>query len=261
LRVMVPYWLITILVVLLDGYLLGKTYTLQDLGLTWIGINISKPIRHLDFVRWYVTMLLAWYVLFYVAISKIRESRRLLFLLCCAGVMFIVDYYLTHMGWYQIFAFPLGYGVSQYLEKGSTLYTLGTHVFACGLLMIAIGIFYKLYLSIEIERTIPSLFYKGVCEVNSILLCIGLLLLVASAGNRNLYSPFLLFCGSISYELFLLHGAFLIKYNPVQFHNELFLLPVDFLLYLMGILVVAYGAKKGIGRVTRVLYRNLLPAR
>ena len=104
-------------------------------------------------------------------------------------------------------------------------------------------IFYKIALNHEIVRDLLSRSVPNICivylnEGSSIILSISLILILGYMGNKGFESKLLLILGRYSYELYLLHGVFLIKYNfffrsanNVAIVISLFLL-ISFLIYL-----------------------------
>jgi len=56
-RVFGPYWLATILIILLDYVILGKKYSIHSLIMTFVGINLSPELRHMDYARWFGTFI------------------------------------------------------------------------------------------------------------------------------------------------------------------------------------------------------------
>jgi peptidoglycan/LPS O-acetylase OafA/YrhL len=81
---------------------------------------------------------------------------------------------------------------------------------ATGLIMV---ILCKLYLFGILKASLPYLIFLFIREGTSILFSLSVIILMWYLGQVNLISRFLSFTGIISYELFLLHGPLLIKYN------------------------------------------------
>jgi peptidoglycan/LPS O-acetylase OafA/YrhL len=66
------------------------------------------------------------------------------------------------------------------------------------------------------------------------------MLIMAVIGNFNYISKFLIFCGTIAYEIYLIHGPLLIKYNIFFKWMPLSLIAVSFLIYLFCLLILSY---------------------
>jgi len=249
-RVMIPYWGTTFLILFLDWLLLRKIYSFPDILMTFLGINLYATTKNIDYVRWYITFILLWYVLYFFAQFVKKKYNRLFFLFFCAGVLFLLSYYIFHFGWYQFFAFPLGCAVAlkyewlrEIFEKKKGQYML------LGLLSFAIAITYKLAMFnmrifTFVDAHIPSIVISLANELHSILLCIGLLISVVFFGYKKRYSAFLVFCGGISYELFLLHGAFLVKYNPIVISTNPVFLTAGFMSFTFSLILLSYWYQK-----------------
>jgi len=253
-RVMVPYWIITVMILGLDYLILDRTYPAGQVALTLLGINITPLTQNLDYVRWFVTFLLVWYVLFALTFSWLRPRLALLALLVCAHGVMMLEYYVLHVGWYHHFAFVAGCSLAYRrpgLRRLARRHPAGTVVL--GLVGLAGFGVVKYFLPVIKAKAPSSLAGLAVGEINSLVFGLSILALAAWAGRAGWSSRFLLFCGAVSYELFLLHGPFLVKYNPVfhlaQSPPNTWSLPLAFGLLLAGLLVVAAGLQKVIRRV------------
>ncbi|MEW6378724.1 MAG: acyltransferase [bacterium] len=248
-RVMVPYWIATVLLIVLDYLILRRSYPSGDILLTFLGININTTTRHIDYVRWYITVLILWYILFFVAASLPGRKKVMLFLLTCSAIMFSLNYYVTHLGWNQIFAFPVGCALGYYHPFFRESFTNTKNkpiLFGVSLLCIVLSIGIKSFFLPAVITVIPSIVYEFASEVIGILFCMGLIYLFACIGSWNYYSQFLTYIGNISYELFLLHGALLIKYNPIVSGSSILSLSVQFAFLLMVTMLLASLFQKGI---------------
>lgn len=255
-RVMIPYWAVTVAVLLLDYLILGRAYPLGQVVLTLLGINLTPLTQNLDYVRWFVTFLLVWYLLFALAFAWLRPRLALLVLLVCAHGVMMLEYYVLHVGWYQHFAFVVGCSLAYRRESlGNFIQRHGGIAALSGIAGLAVFVGVKYYLPAIKASSLPSLFGLAVGEINSLVFCLSLLALAAWAGRAGWSSRLLLFCGAVSYELFLLHGPFLVKYNPLfywaQATPNTWSLPLVFLGLLAGLLLLARLVQKGLSRVSR----------
>jgi len=244
-RVMVPYWVITVLIVALDYLILNRTYNLQDIVMTMLGININVNTRYIDYVRWFITFILIWYICFFIAYLFFKDKTRMLFLFLCSVIIFPMDYYITHLGFYQIFAFPLGCAIAIHYSNIESI--LSRHPrFSLAIAIVALVgvVIYKFTSSIIFSPYLPSIVIKTLDEGISILFCFALTIILAVVAAKGYQSLFLCFMGTISYELFLLHGAFLIKYNPIIIRSES-ILPLSFSIFLLCITFISWIAHRG----------------
>lgn len=248
-RVMIPYWIITVILVTLDYLLLNRTYNIQDIVMTMLGVNINMETRYIDYVRWFITFILIWYAIYLLAVSLFSDKMRGLFLYAVAAVFFLTDYYILHMGFYQFAAFPVGCTLGLYLaqiEKSLSRQPFRYLVLAAFIL--SGTAVYKIMLSSVLHASMPTIMGKALDEAIGILFCLAVVAAVGTLGIIGYRSTILCYLGAISYELFMLHGAFLIKYNPVIIRNDT-LLPYSFMLFLLCISVISWIANRGLAAV------------
>jgi peptidoglycan/LPS O-acetylase OafA/YrhL len=116
-------------------------------------------------------------------------------------------------------------------------------VFFFASLCIACSISFKVLFSNDgpsILRFLPNITRVFLDEMNSILFCLGLISSIALLGIKGYSSRFLSLIGRYSYELFLIHGAFLIKYNPVIVKTSVLAVVLSFGLFFILLLPLAY---------------------
>ena len=240
-RVMVPYWSTTILIMILDYFILNRFYSFNDIILTFIGININSSTQHIDYVRWYITMLIFWYIVFYISMSITNETKSIVVMFLCAAAVFPINYYITRWSWYQIFAFPVGCLIGGSFRDLKMFFQKYQRVFfIISLMLVFLIILYKIFLSPMIMSIIPTIIYKSSREFISIMLSIPLIYLIAFVGSKQYYSKILVHIGSVSYELFLLHGPFLIKYDPIIGRATGSLLLLEIVAFLLMIISMAF---------------------
>jgi len=259
-RVMVPYWIITILLIFLDYLILKRTYSYNNLIFTFLGINVNPVTKHIDYVRWYITLLLLWYIIFFFAVTIFDDSKSITFLIICGIIVYIFEHCITHLDWYQIFAFPIGCTCAYYYENINNLLKKLTKIYCFLLpgLIVLTSILCKPLLFQYQLFNFPYIIIKLLRECNSILLNFGLIIFIALLNAKKYYSPFLHFCGKISYELFLLHGAFLIKYNPIIGPiNKSILLAYKFIIFLGFIIILSYLIQKMINIFHKIAWRPI----
>lgn len=240
-RVMFPYWIFTFFLIFLDYLVLKKVYPFKAIIMTLVGLNIDKSTWFIDYVRWYITFQLFWYIVFFLVFSKIGPSRGVITLFICGVIVFFFENYVAHLTWYQIFAFPFGCAMGHYHKHIKAFYMkYSGHLVFGAILVVLCVIGYRIRISSYISPLLPGLIVKFLGEINSILLCITLVIFISFLGLKNYHSSFLSFCGKICYEVFFLHAALLIKYNPIIRQDNLDLLPINFSILLLIILILSY---------------------
>lgn len=225
---------------------MDRTYSLHDVLLTTIGVNVSVTTRHIDYTRWFITFILFWYIMFFVSTKFGTRRKGLLFLFLVSIVLFPLDYYLTNLGWYQIFSFWIGCAIGQ-AKEGLTRLTLGRDwmiLAGCGAGLI-VSSFYNIYFDAILKGSLPYFLVLLIREGISVIFSCSLLLGIIFLGKLGFISKLLSLTGIISYELFLLHGPFLIKYDFI-IRNEKVV--ISFFLFLAAI----YALSVGLHRVTVV---------
>lgn len=238
-KIYYAYWVATVFIMLMDYAYLDRIYSFQDIVMTFIGININCATQHIDYVRWYITFLLFWYFVFYVS-TKLQSKRdAVIFLYSVSLILFPINYYYLHFGWYQIFSFPVGCFIAYYFDviqnvlKRYCSISISVTVIFAGL--VAFVLFKCYFFEILIE-TIPFLILLFIRESISILLSLSILVVMYHLTNFSLISSFLSLIGIISYELFLFHGPLLIKYNFVL-NNDNFI--SSFCVYLIVVVLTS----------------------
>lgn len=248
-RVMIPYWIITVILVTMDYLLLNRTYNIQDILMTMLGVNINMETRYIDYVRWFITFILIWYAFYLLAVSLFSGKMRVLFMYVIAAVFFLTDYYVLHMGFYQFAAFPVGCTLGLYydqIEKSFSRKPIRYLVLAA--FVMSGTVIYKIMLSSLLHSSMPTIVGKALDEAIGILFCLAVITAFGTLGIIGYRSTILCYIGIISYELFMLHGAFLIKYNFIIIRNET-LLPYTFMLFLLCITLIAWIANRGIAAI------------
>jgi len=239
-RVMIPYWIATIIIFILDYAFLKRIYSPNNIALTFLGVNINETTQYIDYVRWFISILLLWYALFFFIFLINVRKIIIIVLFTIAALLYIFDYYITKFGWYQIYAFPVGCLLGLYYDFIYKTYNRHIRLFtALSLFTIVLMLIFKAYLKQEIVGLIPSISFRFVNEIASILLCFSVIFIGAYLGVKRFASRFLYHTGNISYELFLLHGAFLVKYNPVISNGSVTMLSIQFILFAICIIFVS----------------------
>ena len=243
-RVMLPYWCATVVVIALDAVILRRILPSTDMALTLIGINVSGPTQTLDYARWFVTFILLWYVIFYLAmLLKDKAGLDPLILLFSCGLMFFLfDHYSVYGFANQEFAFPVGCALARYRDEIRSRFeqARGRWVLSA-VALLAGGVLYKALMPVLYPALWPMLFFRFSFQATSVAIAAGLIIILGRFGALGQSSRTLALLGILSYEIFLMHGPLLIKYNPVFGLLPVALLPLSFMLLLGILLIVSAG--------------------
>jgi len=253
-KVMIPYWVTTLLILFFDYFLLNESHKLSHILISLLGINVYGIMHHFDYVRWYITFLLFWYFIVFISYSCLRNFIVPFLLLVVGGVVFILDYYLLDFGWYHFYAFPVGCFIGGYYKLVKNIINkLGMWCNPLVLLLIVLSLYYKIVLVDIIIDYSPSIVLECLADSVSVILSLSILILFNSFNKY--YSRFLMFFGKYSYEIFLLHGVFLIKYNPIL---SLGRVEYTFIFFLFFILFLGWMWNKGIENLKYVTSQSIL---
>ena len=166
-------------------------------------------------------------------------------MIAIAFIMIPINYYLFNFGWYDFLAFPAGCLLATHYEKFIIIYKKNRSTFIIlSIAGIIYALIYKLLMSHEsinsiVINVIPNILLAYVSEGNGLIISFSCLILIGQSVERGINSNILLFLGKYSYEIFLLHGVFLIKYNPVITGQNAILTVIQFLLFFSFVTVLS----------------------
>lgn len=244
-RVMVPYWIATLVIVVVDYLVLGKLYSTEEIVSTMVGINFQQSLRYLDYARWYITLLLLFYAAFFVFNRMSTPRNAVVSLFICGLFLF----FLRRIDWfpfgalYQFIAFPLGCFTGYHYEKIMQVFSKRQNLFGVVVLSVAGIIFCNILLSWQYQGYLAKVIDTLAANGKPLFYCILILCIVAVLGFYGMYSYFFAFCGNISYEIYLIHGPLLIKYNVIFGFFSTDYVVFSFLVLLLVILLLSYFFK------------------
>jgi peptidoglycan/LPS O-acetylase OafA/YrhL len=253
-KVFVPYWIITIIILIIDYFILNRFYSLQNIMLTLAGVNLNPVLRQLDYARWFITLLLIYYVVFFLA-NRSLKSLPAIYLLCLFGIFLLLlkHYGIFHIGKYhQAIAFPIGCIIAYFHEDLKKLLIYRHKGNLIVLIITILIIIVRIPLLLIVDKLSYSYNITALCVYNAtgLLFCLLMILVMAVWGAFNYRSNLLLFCGAISYEIYLIHGPLLIKYNPFIKLIPVSLIVASFMVYLFCVLMLSYWFSK----LNKILY-------
>jgi peptidoglycan/LPS O-acetylase OafA/YrhL len=258
-KVMIPYWTTTIIILLLDFFFLNKIYSNNNLILTFTGINITQSTQYIDYVRWYITFQLFCYLLFFI-FNKYFSFLKTAAILILYLIISVIFSQITGIANRYELAFPLGLFIGKIHHKAENIFERKTKIcIFTGIILFILLIFYKIFnlfdflknieASTIIIKTILFVAIKGIANLFYISFSFLFIVIIGLIGKYGYLSKFLHFCGTISYELFLLHGCFLIKYNFIFPLFDTKLISVAFFIYFFIILIIAFYFNKMLNKL------------
>ena len=254
-RVMIPYWVVTILILAGDYILLNRSYSPLEIGTTMAGINLTKTLHHLDYTRWYITILVIFYFIFLVAYLKLSGIRALIILFISSVALIILRLLnIFPLGApHQLIAFPLGCLLATYytqmhlwLKKSKRHYIVLLLSTIC---IVAFSWLICLFNSNPLPLLSDSLHKFSPIALNNIqalIFCFWLILFFGQIGWMGYKFSFLSFLGGLSYEIYLIHGPLLIKYNPIVKLLPSNFIVVSFLMFFVVVLWLSYLLNKSL---------------
>lgn len=257
LRVMLPYWLATLCIFAVDYVLLGRSYSPSIAIRTLAGINLDDTTWYIDYVRWYVTFLLVAYALFFMSYRWFGEHHGLVVLFFLFSGLYLLrlkgPFPLGTYG--QIFAFPLGCLFATYKERLVDLLACPRSfvgVLIATLSILAVAAWVKANNPVEYLPLKRGLDHAALIAYDAAIACVLVLVFVLLGQYDRVSTPFN-YLGSISYELYLLHGPLLIKYDPILHFSASLGVGAGFILWFIFLLPVAAVFSLGAQRLVRLL--------
>ena len=238
-KVMVPYWIITFCILIADHFLLHQNRTPTDILMTFLGFNTNEATRTIDYVRWYVTVLIIWYCLFAILELTVRTIKIKALLVNIFGFcLLLFSYYIVPIG-YAYFSFPFGVIIGLYHKQISSYirHISSRNILILIAILFASTYFIKHYLFTLLLGNIPGIILSLISELSLLIFSAASILFVGVLHRYK--SDFLYLCGYLSYSIFLLHTIFMIKYDLFLFRWPLFL---SFWPYLVFLLTVSWAA-------------------
>lgn len=238
-KVMVPYWIITLIFIFIDEKFKGARYITKDIVLTFIGFNVTT-----DPTMWFISYILICYTCFFI-FFRIRSKNITKFILMCVAMAIITfkiyklsygdasfEYYL------HCLAFPIGCFISLYSTKLAKFFTKKQLLTLFILLGLICPILYVHYLP---TIQFSTKFYIFI----NISLMTFFISLVMIWSYFNLKSKLLIRIGKLSFYLYLFEAVFLLKYPILDFENKTFSL----IIYLIVILILSNILDKTINKI------------
>ncbi len=215
-KLFIPFWIVLGTLVLLDAFVLGKTYTMQFFLQAFFGLFIHvNAYRDLNSPFWYFSFILLYYLLFPIIFTKKWPwlSAAMLYFIVRAIVQLHPSFLAGVIGLYEvhILAFPLGIigawlvttqtQILQNCKSVCITYRHYLYVPSLSVLLWFIGYF-------AIHANVGAVAYLEDVTSLSIMFAV-ILLFVIKKRESALFSIF----GLYSYEIYLFHWPLLYRYD------------------------------------------------
>lgn len=244
LKLFVPFWIVVLLLFLLDYFLLGETYSKEYIVTTIFGIFTNADMyTDVNSPFWYFSLILFYYLLFPLIFSRHRTWITALVLYLTVWFVVKIDppFLSGVIGLYQVhvLAFPLGVLTAWYLYKPKVLLLAGKKLYARHeryIYPVALLLLCTLIGYLAIHGNVGKLAY--IEEATSLFTMFAIVLLfIIKKRESKLFIVF----GLLSYQIYLFHWPLLYRYDFLYTHFPAWLAT---LLYLGLFLALALLLKK-----------------
>ncbi len=264
-RVFIPYWITAAVVLCLDYVLLAKGYAFRNVVLTVLGINIDQTSLFINGPAWFITMLLFLYCVFIVSTLFRNTFLQLLFIFFSPALFFffgiqsgilnrIVDGFILMSFSHYMFMFPIGCLIACFYDtcKNFADYLTATRLRSLAVCVL-LGALFIVTRGLQLKyHTHPNpFFFLAAFNLHCIIQIALAVFVVNLLASYNLTSGFLALVGSLSYELFLLHWPFMVKYDFVLFRMPL---KFSFIIYFALLLLLAYVLRRVSASLARMRF-------
>lgn len=252
-KLYIPLWITLALFIALDYSLIDLSHSPAEIALNFMGFHQTDLFVRVNAAAWFVGYAMALYAIFWTASRMPYSEHVKVFVVClfCFFVFMLIR--LTSIKnyssiWLQYtIVFPVGILFGKYKD---TLQALLPKKIANQLLLLI-----PAFLSVLLFHKWNDLFAAaGFGLVRPLALIIPIVLLAPLYETMGFQSGFLLLLGNYSYEIYLLHVPFMVKYDFFLFRKPLY---ISFFAYFVILLIAAYLLAKASTVVNRGIFLSL----
>lgn len=235
-KVILPYSLVTSIWILTDYFIHKQRYSLSVTVSSLVGLDFTRSI---DPTMWFVTFIIIWYVVFYFIFSlKIKNRYRFVILITvslffryCESLELIKNMYIQWR--FHAYAFPVGILWGLKVEKLDSIFSkVDSKIMYISKYLIPLIVILKYINNISS----PDIYFGVNFSVAVILIII-----VKDLFNIFSRSIILIKIGELSFEIYLVHFAFMTRIN---LFNLTMSKKINMLVYWLTIIVVAILLKR-----------------
>lgn len=243
-KLYIPLWISLMLFIFLDYFLINLHHPYYEIVFNFLGGHFSGALVRVNSVAWFVEYILLLYFIFfcvsYLSLSKILKVFLLVLLVIILSI--IIRYtpiYRFHSIWLQYtLAFPVGVVFGYYYSHNRNIeWSQKSFYLVTIILLISLGTFFW-WNSLIPNITIIKIFHP-------LFLIIALIMLLILYCKISFHSKVLIFLGDYSYEIYLLHIPFMVKYDFFLFRKPLFVYFFVYCFFIIGLSVfmsrIIYG--------------------
>lgn len=248
-KLFVPMWIVLAILLILDYFFLGKTYSLDYIFKAIIGLFTSADLYHdINSPLWYFTLIVFYYLLFPLVFSKKRPWLS-------AMVIYLISFFIIRsepailenvirLHKIHLVAFPLGMIFSYFLSK-DLLIIFFKKIFEkrktyLRWLILVSSLFVFIY---SIKNS--NIGIKNLEEVTSL---ISVLALVLIFSIKKINFKVLYWVGFFSYEIYLIHWPIMHRYDFIYKYLPPWLATI---IYLLLFIAFSWGLQKLANLITK----------
>lgn len=244
-------WITLILFIALDYFLLNVKHSIPEILFNFLGGHVTDAFGSVNSPAWFVEFIMVLYFIFWVT-TKLPFSENIkliaLFVLCflLSAIIYKTPIRNYHGIWtFYTIVFPAGVIFGKY--HSVIVDFLKRHV--KHQIILWIPIFISLFVFFRWDALIPL--NKIIIMLRPLFFIIPAVLLLMIWEKMNYQSKFLEFLGKYSFEIFLLHYPFMVKYDFILFREPLY---ISFFVYFIFILMLSYG----LSRISPLINKGLV---
>ena len=220
--IMVPFGLVMLFEIIADHLFFEKNYDVQVMVLTFLGMDYHATV---DPTMWYISFLLIWYIACYVIFQmQIPDSIRLLMLFFAGACLIFAHNHLFSkpvVSLYYTFYFPSGVLFSYYYARFSNIGNKRKIIWLSLILSVCFLIFLVVHQYFSSSNKFVLILSHYISCWMFVGCTVSIFLLLSQNIIRMNIKP-LSFLGSLSYDLYLVEGCFIMKYlEPINGFSRL----------------------------------------
>ncbi|MEA0565043.1 acyltransferase [Lysinibacillus irui] len=252
-KVLVPYFIITLIWFVIDYFVYHISYPWRDIAYTLFGLKFQSQI---DPSMWYITFLLMWYFAFYLIFSLPLKNFMKVILIFLTILLFERHTTLfTNASGAQIylFEFPVGVVLGLYLTKIKKLPK--NYIFALLLIISIVSIMLFIVslknLDLDLIYAKYTAFFAGISAI-----LLFSILHILNMKVLNFINMLFEKLGSLSYEIYLIEFMVLMKYYSIFNIDNKWL---KFIAFFVFMIIVGYLYQKMVQIIRRAFTKLLNP--
>lgn len=243
-------WITLVLFIALDYFLINVKHSLPEIFFNFLGGHVTDAFGSVNSPAWFVEFIMVLYFIFWVTTKlPFIENIKLiiLFVLCVllSAIIYMTPIRNYHGIWtFYTIAFPAGVIFGKY----HSVIVLFLKRNIQHQIILWIPVFVLLFIFFRWDSWVPL--NKIIIMLRPLFFIIPVILLLMIWEKINYQSRFLEFLGKYSYEIFLLHYPFMVKYDFILFREPLY---ISFFVYFVFILMLSYVLSKSTSMVNKGL--------